>query len=317
MDILTHLLSGYLISYWVSGSPLNIYVLFGTLMAVVPDVDVLLAPLERKLPLVGHHGITHLFVFLIILSTIIYILLSLFLGISDPKLLLLMYLTGSVHVLEDFIGTGAVYLHYPFKKNQSKLNLEVGASPVLAVYSLAAITLLLAINMNIINFIDMWTASVLVAAIFLANLAIRVVLKSYFARKPENRGFSALPTINPCKWRFARRTESDQEIAVEIKTGHGVRSFAIPKKRRERFEICGCKDLVYTYWLPQVQSKLGIFDYPYYQIDCTKGKTEIVWRTAEMGRVMEVRVAMADGCTEVRTEFDRSMANYLDDLNRV
>lgn len=315
MDILTHLLSGYLISYWASGSPLNIYVLFGTLMAVVPDVDVLLAPLERRLPLASHHGITHLFIFLIVLSTIIYILLDLFLGFSDPKLLLLMCLTGSVHVLEDFTGTGAVYLHFPFNKNQSKLNLEVGASPVLAVYSLAAIALLLAINLNIINFIDMWTASILVAAIFLANLAVRVVLKSYFARKPENRGFSALPTINPYRWRFARRTKSDWEIAVEIKTGHGLRSFVIPKKRRERFE--SCEDLVHTYWLPQVQSRLGIFDYPYYQIDCIGGKKEIVWRTVEMGRVMEVKAAIVDGRPEVRTEFDRSLANYLDDLSEI
>jgi membrane-bound metal-dependent hydrolase YbcI (DUF457 family) len=317
MDILTHLLSGYLISYWASGSPFDIYIIFGTMMAAVPDVDVLLAPLRRRLPLplTGHHGATHLFIFVILFSTIIYILLNQFFGISDLKLLLLMCLTGSVHILEDFIGTGAVYLLYPYKKKQSKLNLEVGASPVLAVYSLSAIALLLAINLNIITFIDMWTASILVAGIFVANLAIRATLKHHFSHKAENQGFSALPTIIPYRWKFARRTESEHEIAVEIKYSQGIRRYVIPKSRREKFETC--EDLVYTYWLPQVQAKLEIFDYPYYQIECGRGKMEIIWRSAEMGRVMEVKVTIVNGSPEVKTDFNRSLANYIDDLKGI
>jgi len=312
MDLLTHVLCGYLISYWASGTPLNIYIVFGTLAALVPDADVLLSPLVSRLPLAGHHGITHTVIFVILFSTLVYALLSLFMGISDPKLLLLMYLTGLAHILGDFIGTGSVNPLYPLKKRPSKLNLEVGASPVLAVYSLASLAFLAAINLNIIDTIDMWTASLVIAGAFVANLAVRVAMKLYFSRKAENRGFSAIPTIAPHRWRFARRTDTDREIAVEIKTALGIERYPISREERPGFK--SCEDLVFTYWLSQVQSRLAIFDYPYYRIDCNGGSMKIVWMTVEMGEVMRVRVDILNGHPQVRADFDRSIANYLDDL---
>lgn len=329
MDIFTHLLSGYLVSYWASlssasGSPNDLYVIFGTFMAVAPDIDVFLKPVWGRQPHTGHHGITHMFIFIIVFPTIIYAALAVLLNFSDPGLLLLMYLTGSMHLFWDFVGTGGVRPFYPYQKKYSKLNLEVGANPLLGVYSLLSLIFLLALHFKFIGFVDLKTASFLVGAGYLLDLGLRAALKSYYSRKLENRGFTALPTLVPFRWRFAKREETEDEIEVVLKTNRSPCRYSIPKGRLPG--VKNCSDLTSTYWLHQVQERLRIFDYPYYRIDCSGdergsgdnrdsgGKREITWNAAEMGRVMDVKVICTGDNLVVRTEFRRSLENYWDDL---
>jgi len=317
MDIFTHLLSGFLVSYWASissagGSSDELYVIFGTLMAIVPDIDMFLKPFWGRKPHTGHHGITHMLLFIIILPTIIYIALAVLLDVSDPGLLLLMYLTGSMHLLWDFVGTGGVRPFYPYQKRYSKLNLEVGVNPILGIYSLLSLMLLLAIHFGLIGFLDYQAATFLIGAGYLLDLGSRAALRSYYGRRPENRVFSALPTLSPFRWRFARREETEHEVEVILKTHHGSRMYSIPKARPERG--ANCKDLASTYWLGQVQERLRIFDYPYYRIECIGDKRAIIWNTAEMGRVMDVKVICAGNGFVVSTQFQRSLKNYWDDL---
>jgi membrane-bound metal-dependent hydrolase YbcI (DUF457 family) len=317
MDILTHLLSGYLVSYWASlsstsGSPNDLYVIFGTFMAVAPDIDVFLKPIWARQPHTGHHGITHMFIFIIIVPTIIYVTLTMLLDFSDPRLLLLMYLTGSMHLLWDFVGTGGVRPFYPYQKKYYKLNLEVGANPLLGIYSLLSLLFLLAIYFKLIEFVDFQSVTFLVGAGYLLDLGLRAALKSYYSRRPENKDFTALPTLVPYRWRFAKRKETEDGIEVVLKTHNGLRKYSIPRARLQRVE--SCQDLTSTYWLHQVQERLRIFDYPYYRIDCGGDKREITWNAAEMGRVMDVKVTCNVDLFVVSTEFRRSLKNYWDDL---
>lgn len=312
MDIFTHLLSGYLISYWISGYPFNLYVILGTFMAVAPDLDLFLKPLCRRLPQACHHGITHTFLFIIIISTVIYIILGVILGFSNLGLLLLMYLTGSLHLLWDFVGTGGVRPFYPIGRKFSKLNLEVGANPVLGIYSLLSAAFLLGLYFHPVEFIDFRRASFLAGAGYVLDLCLRAAMKHYYSRKPENEGFTALPTIDPRRWRFAKRIDTEKTIEVIIKTGQRTDRYSIPKAGIERIERC--RDLASTYWLPQVQEHLRIFDFPYYRVDCGGGKREIIWNTAEMGRVVDIKVAFVKDKLKVSTEYRRSLKNYWDDL---
>jgi membrane-bound metal-dependent hydrolase YbcI (DUF457 family) len=317
MDIFTHILSGYLVSYWSSlffagGFSSELYVVLGTFMAVIPDMDMFLKPFWGRRPNTSHHGITHMFSFIIIISTIIYISLAVLLGIQDPGLLLLMYLTGSMHLLWDFVGTGGVRPFYPFQKRYLKLNLEVGANPLLGIYSLLSMLFLLAIHLGLIDFMDFHKATLIIGAGYPLDLGARAALRYYFSRRPENREFTALPTLAPFRWRFARRVETDGEIETILKTNQGPRSYKIPKASIG--EEPGNPDLTSTYWLHQVRERLQIFNYPYYRIDCTGGQMRIIWNAAEMGRVMDVSVTCEGGQFAVNTEFHRSFKNYWDDL---
>jgi membrane-bound metal-dependent hydrolase YbcI (DUF457 family) len=317
MDIFTHLLSGYLVSYWASlssagGSYSELYVFLGTFMAVVPDMDMFLKPFWGRQPHTGHHGMTHMLLFIIIISTIIYIALAVILGISDLRLLLLMYLTGSTHLLWDFVGTGGIRPFYPYQKAYSKLNLEVGANPLLGIYSLLSMMLLLSIHFGLVEILDFQAATFLMGAGYLLDLGSRAVLRFYYGGKPENREYTALPTLAPFRWRFAKRVETEDEIEVILKTRHGPRSYSIPKPRLQHG--ANCQDLTSTHWLHQVQERLRIFDYPYYRIECLGDKKTITWNSAEMGRVMDVKVICTGDKLAVRTEFQRSLKNYWDDL---
>ena len=83
MDFFTHLMVGFIISSLASGSFHNNYVLFGTLMAGLPDFDVFLYPLWKSLPITRHHGITHMIIFIVIVSALVNILLAVFAGSAD------------------------------------------------------------------------------------------------------------------------------------------------------------------------------------------------------------------------------------------
>ena len=48
MDFLSHLMIGFLVSSWASGSFSNEYVAAGILMAALPDFDFLLYPLQKS-----------------------------------------------------------------------------------------------------------------------------------------------------------------------------------------------------------------------------------------------------------------------------
>jgi membrane-bound metal-dependent hydrolase YbcI (DUF457 family) len=103
MDFFTHLMIGFLISSGLVGSFSNQYVVLGTLMAALPDFDIFLYPLWKRIPITRHHGITHTAIFVIAASVTLFAVFGAFTGIADPKLLIVMLLGGFSHIFCDFI----------------------------------------------------------------------------------------------------------------------------------------------------------------------------------------------------------------------
>jgi membrane-bound metal-dependent hydrolase YbcI (DUF457 family) len=305
MDFFTHLMIGFLISSWVSGSFFSCYVVFGTLMAVLPDFDVLLFPLWRRLPITGHHGLTHALAFTALASTSIYIL-AIHLGFSDIRLLMLMLFTGSMHVFGDFITTWGVMPLYPLDKRYSKLNIDMSINPFLMLYFFIGALVLAASGFHYIS-LDMNVAATAIGAGYLVYFLVRTVMKVYFTRMTENRGFTALPTFNPFRWDLVKRTDRDGAMEVILRRGSRMLVYLIPsdeeegRHRMDRISRCG--DLVYTYWHPQVQAFMRVFRYPYFETRCSNGRLEIVWHCAEMGDAMSIRVIYRNQRLEIKREF--------------
>lgn len=305
MDFFTHLMIGFIISTLASGSFHNSYVLFGTLMAGLPDFDVFLYPLWKRLPITRHHGITHMAIFVVIASASISIALAIFAGSPDLKLFLLMCLTGMSHIFGDFITTWGVSPFYPLTKKYAKLNLDMAVNPYLVLYFFAEVLFLAAVMAGLIRLSDIQAASLL-GIIYISYFAVRAALKLYHRSRPENKGFTALPTFSPNSWSFAKRDETDSEIKIVIKNNR-LQEYVIPKEGLK--DIKRCEDLISTYWHPTVQEFMRVFSYPYYETDCRDGKFGIAWHSAEMGDNMQVNVKY-DGDFKVESEF-RRMLNRL------
>lgn len=293
MDFFTHLLIGVIIASLADGSKAGIYIASSIFMVILPDLDFFMAPLWKKHPFLGHHGITHTPVFVIAASLLFYGILLALGGRSDIRLFLVIMLAGISHIAGDLLGTGGVPLFYPFSKKYFKLNMDLGINPVLMVFSFAGTTVLLAANLSKSHFEDTRGITTLLGSAFILYYASRAILKVLEERMEENRGFIALPTVRPDRWKFARRTETQDAITIVLKTDEGIQTFRIPKDKRDR--IKRCEDLPYTYWHPIVQEEMRFFEYPCYKTSCRKGRMEITWNSAEAGKLFEIRVVCENG----------------------
>jgi membrane-bound metal-dependent hydrolase YbcI (DUF457 family) len=301
MDFFTHLLIGLIVASVADGSNLYLYTVLAVFMSLLPDMDFALFPLWKWFPSTGHHGITHTPIFIFAASAIIYAAIAIFAGISDISVLLVMLLTGSLHIFGDFLGTGGVPLLYPFSGRYFKLNIALGIDTLLTLFSITGIVILFRAYLNNSYYLGARSTAVLLGLLFILYYVARGALKLYLERRPENMGFTALPTKNPFRWKYARRIETKEDIKIFLKTREGVKTFTIPKDRRERIEKC--EDLVYTYWNPQVQGEMRFFEYPCYKVICQEGRKEIVWNSAESGKVIEVQVTIEDGHLRVDKRF--------------
>ena len=303
MDFFTHLMIGFLISSWSGGSFSNQYVVLGTLMAILPDFDIFLYPLWKRMPITRHHGITHTVIFVIAASVTLFAAYGAFTGIADPKLLMVILLGGFSHIFCDFITNWGVTPFYPFEKGYSKLDLEMSINPFLALFFFPGVVFLVAARFNYLIPIDLTKATFVLGLVYLAYFVSRAVFKIYYTKRPENEGFSALPTWVPYMWKFAKRIETDGEIRVLLKSNPRTRTYVIPKGRLE--SITKCQDLVNTYWLGQVQDVMRVFEYPYYETDCQDGRMKITWRSAEMGELLSVHVECVGDDLKSWVEFKR------------
>lgn len=286
MDFFTHLMIGFLISSLASDSAYNNYVIFGTLLAVLPDFDILLLPFWKSHPITRHHGITHMLGLVVAASLFICAVLYIGWGISDPKLFLLMCLTGSSHIFGDYITTWGVNPFYPLSKKYAKLNLDTAVNPYLILFFFMGVLFLALVQFKYIP-LSVYQSSLLLGAAYIAYFSLRISLKLYYTRKKENSGFDALPTFLPHEWKFVRKIEDDNEIRITLKNSPG-REYVIPKG--ELKSIKNCDDLIKTYWCPQVQKHMRVFSYPYYKFKCDSGSYCISWYSVEMSQNMRVQV---------------------------
>ncbi len=192
---------------------------------------------------------------------------------------------------------------YPLSKSYIKLNIDLGINSLLTLFSMSGVALLLVAYSGYVHLLDSESVTILLSSIFVIYYPCRAVIKFYREKRPENKGFIALPTINPLVWKFARRRETSEAIEITLKTGGAMRSYRIPKDRRETIERC--EDLVYTYWHPEVQAEMRFFDFPCYNTVCQDGRMKIIWNSAEMGKFIEIEVVCEKGGVCVRKRFRR------------
>lgn len=308
MDFFTHLMIGFLLSSWLGGSFSNHYVLLGTLMAALPDFDIFLYPLWRRLPFTRHHGVTHTVVFVTAASVTMFAAYGAFTGAADPKLLIVMLLGGFSHILCDFITNWGVPLLYPFERGYFKINVDMSINPYTMLFFFPGVIFLDAARLNYLAPFGLKGATAVLGLVYLVYFVTRGGFKVYNTMKQGNQGFAALPTLSLHKWKFAKRIETDDEIRVLLKSNPRTRTYVIPKNKIER--ITRCEDLVHTYWLGQVQNHMQVFEFPYFETNCQDGRMRITWRSAEMGDLLAIHVECEDDRLKSWVEFKRGNKTF-------
>lgn len=302
MDFLNHLLIGYIISSVASGSLFNDFVVLGTLMAVLPDFDFILIPFGKRVPILGHRGITHTLAFVVFSSILIYLLYSYFSGLWDFRMLLILLMCGASHLLADFVTYSGIPLLYPWVRGYSKLNLDMSINPVVFLLVIIFFVALNYIDVRNIPPAGLQRLVYVLGSIYLLYFLLRAGLKHHYSRKLDNKNFDAIPTWNPFSWRFASRSETPEEIQVTLKRDQGVKIYKIPKPSGQLEKIDDCQKLVSTYWHPKVQEYLHLFQFPYYELECEGEHRKIYWRAAEVGELVCIRVTWKDGNIVLRTQ---------------
>jgi membrane-bound metal-dependent hydrolase YbcI (DUF457 family) len=133
MDLFTHVLIAYLISYGLWGTTGIQYIAAGALAGGLPDADALFFPLANRFPLLRHHGITHsIFGVTVIAAAGAFLVPPLFAAVIGPSFaagspllyFLAMEAGGLSHVFLDGFTHFAVPPLAPFSKWELHLDAD-------------------------------------------------------------------------------------------------------------------------------------------------------------------------------------------------
>ncbi len=201
MDLFTHVLVAYLVSYGAVGFQPN-YLVAGALAGGLPDGDVLFFPISRRFPSFRHHGITHS-IFGVTVVALVGGIVAPMIAPGNPLLyFLVMELGGLVHVLQDGFTHFSVPPLLPFSDRRLELDADRAINFVTLGVSVFAFYLLLVVEQNHVPFeyylLTLYTLSAFFLLYFSLRLAARWRIGVFLRQRKE---YSVpVPTGNPLAW---------------------------------------------------------------------------------------------------------------------
>ncbi|MCI4333889.1 MAG: metal-dependent hydrolase [Thermoplasmata archaeon] len=220
MDLFTHVVFAYLLSFVIWGPASPQYIAAGALAGGLPDADALLFPLARRFPLLEHHGITHsiLGVTLVaVAGSFLLPFLPYFPHASTLLYFVAMEIGGLSHVFLDGFTHFAVTPFLPLSLRQLRLDADVAIN--IAMLTLTSVTLVtLSVERGTVPFTIWVETAWLLSAIYGGYLVMRGVARwrAEVARKRE--GFSTVaPTTNPRVWTLLDRQETPDRYRIRYR----------------------------------------------------------------------------------------------------
>ncbi len=220
MDLFTHVVFAYLLSFliWGPGNPQ--FIAAGALAGGLPDADALLFPLSRRFPILQHHGITHSILGVTIVAAVGSFLLPFLPYFPHSSTLLYfvaMEIGGLSHVFLDGFTHFAVTPFLPFSLRRLRLDADVAINVFMLTLTSVTLATLILERGNVPFTIWVETAWLL-AAIYGGYLLVRGVARwrAGVARKRE--GYSAvMPTTDPRLWTLLDREDTPDHYRVRFR----------------------------------------------------------------------------------------------------
>lgn len=201
MDLFTHVLVAYLITYGLVGFHPQ-YLAAGALAGGLPDGDALFFPLARRFPLLRHHGITHS----VLGVTIVAVaggLIAPHLAPGTPWLyFVVMEVGGLAHIAQDGFTNFSVPALLPFSDHQFHLDADRAVNFLTLAVSVASFYLLLGIERNHVVFAIYLATIDAIAGFYAAYFAVRLAGRFAIGRRLRSIGDfdHVVPTTNPFVW---------------------------------------------------------------------------------------------------------------------
>ena len=210
MDLFTHVLVAYLITYGLVGFHPS-YLAAGALAGGLPDGDALFFPLARRFPILRHHGITHSLFGVTVLAGVGAVVAPYLAPGSVPVYFLVMEVAGLSHIAQDGFTHFSVPPLLPFSERPLQLDADRAINFGVMVVSVVAFYLLLGVERNHVAFVWYLLTLDVLAVAYAAYFALRLSIRAWLGRHLRSLGdFDHIaPTTNPFVWLLVSERVAD------------------------------------------------------------------------------------------------------------
>jgi membrane-bound metal-dependent hydrolase YbcI (DUF457 family) len=230
MDLFTHVLFAYLITFGIWGPTYPQYIAAGALAGALPDADILLFPLARRFPLLRHHGITHSVVGVSLIAVGGALLgPHLIPGLNPLYLFLAMEGGGLSHIFLDAFTNFSVPPLAPFSRWEIHFDADRAVNFATMIGTLVAFVILLEERGTVPLRVWETTAWVLLA-LYIAYLVVRGWGRVVVERVRRREGYNGvIPSAWPWAWILVDETIAPDLYRIRWRPYHWGRGFVGPE----------------------------------------------------------------------------------------
>jgi membrane-bound metal-dependent hydrolase YbcI (DUF457 family) len=220
LDLFTHVIFAYLLSFIIWGPAAPQYIAAGALAGGLPDADVLLFPLTRWFPSLHHRGAVHTVLGVTVIAAVGSVLvpyLPYFTHASTLFYFVAMEVGGLSHLALDGFTNYAVRPLLPFSGRALRLNADVAVSLVTMALTGVSMAVLI-LERGRVPF-GVWeeTAWILIG-VYGGYLLLRAVARWRAGVLRRRFAYSeVLPSTNPWKWLLLEEIDSAERYHIRFR----------------------------------------------------------------------------------------------------
>ena len=220
MDLFTHVIFAYLLSFIIWGPAAPQFIAAGALAGGLPDADVLLFPLTRWFPNLHHRGAVHTIVGVTVIAAVGSLLvpyLPYFTHSSTLLYFVAMEIGGLSHLVLDGFTNYSVRPLLPFSGKEMRLNADVAVS--LVTMALTGVTLVVLILEHGTVPFGVWeeTAWILVA-VYGGYLVLRGLARWKAGQLRRQYGYAeVLPSTSPWRWLLLEESDTSDRYHIRFR----------------------------------------------------------------------------------------------------
>ncbi|MCI4339383.1 MAG: metal-dependent hydrolase [Thermoplasmata archaeon] len=220
MDLFTHVIFAYLLSFIIWGPAAPQYIAAGALAGGLPDSDILLFPLARRFPALQHRGIVHSVLGVTIIAAVGSLLvpfLPYFGAASTLLYFVAMEIGGLSHLVLDGFTNFAVAPLAPFSQRIIRMDADVAVSLVTIVLTAGTLVVLILEHGTVAFNVWVETAWLLVA-IYGGYLVLRGTARWRAGRLAAREGFTEVtPSTNPWSWLLIEEEDTPDRYRIRYR----------------------------------------------------------------------------------------------------
>jgi membrane-bound metal-dependent hydrolase YbcI (DUF457 family) len=220
LDLFTHVIFAYLLSFIVWGPTAPQFIAAGALAGGLPDADILLFPLTRWFPSLHHRGAVHTVVGVTVIAaagSFLVPYLPYFTHASTLLYFVAMEVGGLSHLVLDGFTNYAVRPLIPFSNRALRLNADVAVSLVTMVLTAGTLVVLI-LEHGTVPF-NVWTETAwILVGVYVGYLLLRGLARWRAGVRRKQLGYAEVfPSTNPWRWLLLDESETADRYQIRFR----------------------------------------------------------------------------------------------------